>query len=443
MKRMNPQRKIRHAPLLAALLISLLAPASRATTLAECLAAALQEHPGAQAAALRVEAARHAIDQARSGWYPTLTAEAAYARTDQPPQAFSMILNQRRISFDNDFNNPDDTENLGIALQLAYPLYTGGARGLQQNQAVRGESAATRQRDALLNELIHQVTRAYYGVLQVQALVEVQTDTAHSLEESLRVASARFDAGSVVQTDVLNLEVRLAEAQENLIRARNGVELAVAALNTAIGRDMATAAAISPQPFQEFGPPPAAPPAEPDGRPEVQAAEEVAGIRELDWLQSRRTYHPRVNLFGSLDWNSDVSTDFESSYLVGVAAQWDLFTGFRRGATTKQALRNWMAAQADAEAMRNHLRLDLRRAYLEANDAFERLGVANKSIASAEEALRITRERYEGGAADVTELLTAQVGLTATRSRAVNAYYDYLIALSNIARAKGELVPEL
>ena len=429
--------------LAAALLIGALAPASPALTLQACIDAALEDHPGAQAAALRVEAARHAIDQARSGWYPTLTAEAAYARTDQPPQAFSMILNQRRLSFEDDFNNPDDTDNLGVALQLAYPLYTGGTRGLQQSQAAHGESAAARQRDALLNELVHQVTRAYYGVLQAQALVEVQTDTVHSLEESLRVARVRFDAGSVVQTDVLNLEVRLAEAQENLIRARNGVELAVAALNTAIGRDQATATAIVPQPFQELAPPPAAPPAEPDRRPEVQAAEEVAAIHELDWLRTRRAYQPRVNLFGSLDWNSDVSTDFESSYLVGVAAQWELFTGFRRGATNQQALRNWMAAQADAEVLRNQLRLDLRRAFLEANDAYERLGVANKSIHSAEEALRITRERYEGGAADVTELLTAQVGLTATRSRAVSAYYDYLIALSNIARAQGELVPEL
>ena len=37
---------------------------------------------------------------------------------------------------------------------------------------------------------------------------------------------------------------------------------------------------------------------------------------------------------------------------------------------------------------------------------------------SAEEALRITRERYEQGAADITELLTAQFGLTDTRTRA-------------------------
>ena len=440
---MNQPFDIRTVSLAIALLLGALAPASPALTLQACIDAALEAHPGAQAAALRVEAARHAIDEARSGWYPTLTAEAAYARTDQPPQAFFMILNQRRLSFDDDFNNPGDTENLGLALQLAYPLYTGGTRSLQQAQARHGEAAAAGQRDAELNELIHQVTRAYYGVLQAQAFVEVQTDTVHSLEESLRVARVRFDAGSVVQTDVLNLEVRLAEAEENLIRARNGVELAVAALNTAIGRDLATASAITPQPPHELDPPPATPAPDTVARPELRAAEEMAAIHELDWLQSRRAYQPRVNLFGSLDWNSDVSTDFENSYLVGVAAQWDLFTGFRRGARNQQALRHWMAAQADAQVMRNQLQLDLRRAHLEANDAFERLGVANKSIQSAEESLRITSERYEGGAADITELLTAQVGLTATRSRAVSAYYDYLIALSNIARAKGELVPEL
>ena len=67
------------------------------------------------------------------------------------------------------------------------------------------------------------------------------------------------------------------------------------------------------------------------------------------------------------------------------------------------------------------------------------LDVAGKSLASAEEALRITRERYQQGATDITELLTAQVGLTATRTRLAAARYDYLIARSNLERAQGRL----
>jgi outer membrane protein TolC len=65
------------------------------------------------------------------------------------------------------------------------------------------------------------------------------------------------------------------------------------------------------------------------------------------------------------------------------------------------------------------------------------MGVSEKSIESASEALRITAELYKEGVADITVLLTAQVGLTTQKTRSVAAYYDYLTALSNYDRARG------
>ena len=78
-------------------------------------------------------------------------------------------------------------------------------------------------------------------------------------------------------------------------------------------------------------------------------------------------------------------------------------------------------------------------ASIQAGEAWERLNVARKSIESAEESLRITQQRYLQGAIDLPELLTAQVGLTGTRTRNVAALYDYLTAISNLDRARGQL----
>jgi outer membrane protein TolC len=60
-------------------------------------------------------------------------------------------------------------------------------------------------------------------------------------------------------------------------------------------------------------------------------------------------------------------------------------------------------------------------------------------VQSAEEVLRITRERYQQGAADITELMAAQVGRTGTRTRRAAAYYDYRVAQSDVDRASGKL----
>ena len=78
--------------------------------------------------------------------------------------------------------------------------------------------------------------------------------------------------------------------------------------------------------------------------------------------------------------------------------------------------------------------------FLKASEAWQRLDVTEKSVENAKEALRITGEQYKAGAADITILLTAQVGLTAQKTRNVAAYYDYLTALSNFERASGEAV---
>lgn len=420
---------------------TLLRPAAKAVTLDDCIAGSLRSNPDVRAATERVQAARATIREARSAYYPMLSSSATYARTDNPPQAFMMMLNQRSVSMQSDFNNPPDTDNLALSLGVKYRLYDFGRRGLDKEMAQGAAEVSRLVLRGLQNDLIHQVTRGYYTVLQADAFVAVQEESVSTLQESLRVATERLKAGGAVKSDVLNLEVQVAQAREELIRARNGVKLALAALNTAIGTNMVDSAKVG----STTEPLPAKPPENEDpgaiqARPELQAARKGAAITQCAVRKARRQFLPTVNAFGSSDWNSDVSTEFEQSYLVGVAAEVDLFDGFRKDAALAGAKAMARAADAEAEKAANNLRLDLTSSSIRAGEAWERLDVARRSIASAEEALRITRQRYEQGAADLPELLTAQAGLTGTRTRNVAALYDYLTALSNLERAKGQLL---
>lgn len=412
-----------------------------AATLDECIVATLRNNPDVRASTERVQAATAAIKEAKSAYYPMIGASVAYARTDNPPQAFMMLLNQRNVSMQADFNNPADTENLALSLGVKYRLYDFGRRGLDAEMARGGAELSRLLLRGLQNELIHQVARGYYSVLQASAFVSVQQETVKTLEESLRVANERLKAGGAVKTDVLNLEVQLAQANEDLIRARNGARLSLAALNTAIGTNLVDSAGIP----AGMAPPAAGPPETEDmsvvgSRPELQAAVKVAEIRHAAVRKARREYLPTINAFGSMDWNSEVSSDFQRSYVVGVVAEVELFDGFRRGASVSGAVAQERAVAADADKAMSNLRLDLTAASLQAGEARERLDVARKSIESAEEALRSTQQRYQQGAAGLPELLTAQTGLSGTRTRNVAALYDYLIALSNLDRARGQLV---
>ena len=125
--------------------------------------------------------------------------------------------------------------------------------------------------------------------------------------------------------------------------------------------------------------------------------------------------------------------------MAGVMAEVNIFDGARTRAAVQAAQAELDAARADEDQARLNLQLDLQQAFLGAREAWERLNVTRKSLETAEEAQRIVREQYEQGAADIALLLQTQVGVTAMQTRSIAARYDYLTALSNLQRAKGEL----
>ncbi len=215
----------------------------------------------------------------------------------------------------------------------------------------------------------------------------------------------------------------------------------MAALNTAIGTNMVESANMPAKAELPGNKPPEAEDLSViQNRPELLAARRMAQIQQAALRKARRQYLPAINAFGSVDWNSAVSTDFERSYFVGVAAEVDFFDGFRKSAAVSGAGAQQRAAAAEADKAADNLRLDLTSASIQAGEAWDRLDVVRKSIENAEESLRITQQRYQQGAANLPELLTAQTGLTGTRTRNVAAQYDCLTALSNLERARGQLV---
>jgi outer membrane protein len=424
----------------------LVAPAARAVTLAEAVQAALENSPTLQAAESRIDSAQAMLRQAKSYYYPSIGLAANYGISDNPPQAFMMTLNQRSLNMMDpafDPNNPDDTDNLRGSIGAQWRLFD-LQRDAGKNMARYGAQASQEAFNAARNQLVHEVTRGFYGVLQAQAFADVQAKSVASIEESLRIARERFDAGGAVKTDVLNLETQLAQANEDLIKARNGAQLALAALNAAIGSDVVAADTIETPDGAAFSAPPpeCKDPEAFENRPELRAVRLMRQVKEQDLRKAKGGYAPTLSAFGSLDADSGNARDFENSYMAGVMAEINVFDGARTRAAVQAAQAELDAAKADEQKARLNLKLDLQQAFLGTREAWERLEVTRKSLETAQEAQRIVQEQYQQGAADISLLLQTQVGVTAMQTRGAAAQYDYLTALSNLKRAKGEWVAE-
>src|SRR5206468_4017579 len=89
-------------------------------------------------------------------------------------------------------------------------------------------------------EIVFRVVNAYYGALLATKQLDLAEQTLKTSESILERSQSRFDAGLVVESDLLTAKVRMAARRQELIRAKNNLDLARAELSTALGLPMDT-----------------------------------------------------------------------------------------------------------------------------------------------------------------------------------------------------------
>ena len=83
------------------------------------------------------------------------------------------------------------------------------------------------------------VAESFVTVLRATRLVEVAQARVASLTGHRRDVGSLFEKGLVSKNDFLSAEVALADAQQQALDANNKLEIARAAYNRAVGRDLA------------------------------------------------------------------------------------------------------------------------------------------------------------------------------------------------------------
>lgn len=416
-------------------------------TLKEAVALAVRQNPTVEAARQRLEVSAAAIYRARSGFFPRLSAHERYTRTDYPSQAFISVLSRRELRMDPsvDFNHPDWEDNFNTELRLQLPLYQGGQTRAELRAARSAREAASAELEEVHNALIFQVVEAYFLVLKAQDILAVQAQTVELVETQLELVRARYEAGTVVHTDLLNVEVRLAEEQQQLITARNAVELAYAALYRTLGQrqpETKPALDLSCRLEPVEVPLPGVIEESLDARPALRALDLQGEVLMARVRAAKAEAYPKLNGFGSYYLDSEKLDEFEDGWWFGASVDWTLFNGFRTSAEVRQARARVAELEAFLEDLRHSIELEVRRAYLRADEARQRLPIAAKSVTQADESEQLTRTRYEAGAALITELLDAELALSRARMAEVGARYDYQMALAALHRARGALIQQ-
>jgi len=101
-----------------------------------------------------------------------------------------------------------------------------------------------------------------------------------------------------------------------------------------------------------------------------------------------------------------------------------------------------LRASADAELLRSledNVIRDVRIAWLNLNNAHDRLRTTEQLVNHANQAFELAQARYQAGSSSIVELSQAQLELTSAQIAQTNARYDVLIQEANVNYQTGAL----
>ncbi|MGZ8943402.1 MAG: TolC family protein [Methylobacter sp.] len=415
-------------------------------TLDQAIEHALINNPDMQIAAERIGQAEAQLGVALSAFYPQVTAKVGYDHSNNPAQVFSMIVSQREFTSDsiNNINNPGYRQNFRPEIIGKLSLFRGGQDYQNSKAAELGIDAAEFERSTVRNALIEAVTASYYAYLAAQEAHKVAQDSISAIASELKQTKLRYEAGTVLKSDVLSLEVKLAEAQEAQIRAANGIELSKTGLATLLGlsADQAfTVASSSMLPEAKLS-------ASFNDllelamtqRPEVKAAANQVEISQRRVKSAQGAYLPKADAYVSYGQNSE-SPGFYSSkdnVTAGVSVEMDLFSGLETKNRVSAAERKAAEARETERKTKLAIEQEVKTAFLKLQEALARMRVAEASVAAAEEALRLVNEQRRAEIVVVTRYIEAEVAKNRAHSNTIAAHYDALSAEAALKKAVGD-----
>ncbi len=408
---------------------------------------ALIYNPNLQIMQERIAQAEAQLDIALSSFYPSITTRLSYTHTTNPSRAFGMIISQRRLDLSPnpsiDFNNPGGIDNYRPEVTARYSLFRGGQDYYNSKAAQLDVEAATLNKSAVRNQLIQTVSSTFYAYLASIEIDHVSDRSIEAVKNELKQSKNKYLAGSLLKSDVLTLQVQLAEAQDIKIQTSNAIELSKTSLKSLLGITAGEAFDVNastewtiPQIDNNFR----------DlltvamnQRPEIQAANKQIVIAKQQLNAAKGAYLPKADAYvsyGSDSKDLDYNTN-RDNVTAGVIVELDIFSGFRNSSKIKKAEHQLAIAQKSAKQTQLIIEKSVKSAHLKAIEALTRIKVTSSAVIASEEALRLVNEQRKAGTVTVTRYIEAEVARDKSHARDIAAKFDALRAEAELNRAIG------
>ncbi len=389
-------------------------------SLQESIEYALKNNPSIQIANEDKKKSQFSVGETKAGKIPTVSLSSGY-------------------DYSGNYSGANKPGSLKNSLSMNWNLYSGGATEAKIEQAELGVRTADLNVEKTKQQLILDATTYYYSVLETKNMRAVNEESVNNLKAHLNIVQAKYQEGVSAKSEVLRSEVEVANAEQNLIKAQNQYELAVANLLTIMNMDAGTEVQLKGELTYQADTRTLdeAIARAKQNRPEIiQAQVSVDSAKKgIEIAESNK--RPTVSMSASTGWNDAVLPGDKDGWSVGAKASWNIFDAGVTKSRINQAESSVAKAKLQAEQTMDSIEQEVRQSYLNMKEAEKRLSTTEVTVNKAQEDLYIAQETYKAGVSTNLDVFDAQLAFTQAKTNHVQALYDYNVNKAKLDKAMG------
>ncbi|NQT22824.1 MAG: TolC family protein [Candidatus Omnitrophica bacterium] len=415
---------------------------AQALTLSEAIEMALEKNPNINSMVRALRRSQYLHMAASKESLPTISTDYTFMGFPRIPE---MIYSEEET-----FPLTDST-SFSWGSHVKMPIYTSGALRYKKTIAKLGIDVSRMQLLEAKSDLVQEVTINYFAILRSKRYLSVAAENLIRFIEHEEMTRKYYNAKTVAKNTLLMVQVKRANAHQELIVIQKDLKIARAALNVSMGIDIDSQFRL----------------------------EDISSYRKLffspkECFNTATNHNPSLVAFSYLQEIAKKAIDLEKtgtlpkisatfSYykhgktpalagddyitndlLIGmVVAEWKVFDWFKTRDLVKAKKKEFEMIIDNRRSVADRIALDIHRSYLSMQAAENRIRVAEKEIEHAEENYRISRLRYEEQVAKSTEVNDALVLLRRAGYDYHNAFYKYNVSLAKLERVMGTNIEQV
>ncbi len=390
--------------------------------------------PTVAAALARLEQARAQVDVASAGLFPQVTLGARAQRLQ--------ISANRPLTNYNSANFQTVQSDYQLNFNVAYEAdLWGRVRGTVDAARAGAEQSAADLENARL-VLAADLAANYFNLRELDIELDVLRQSIALQRRALELAKARHELGATSGLDVAQQQALLDSTLTQvdvLRRQRDQFEHAIATLTG------------QPAPLFTLPPEtgPRSAPAVPLGvpadllqrRPDIASAQRAMAAANAQIGVARAAYYPTVTIGPSFGYDSrSWATLFDAPsalWSIGVALTQPLFDAGRADANVAFSSAAYKLAAANYRRVVLTAMQEVQDGISGAAALDSALAQSQLAVASAQRVLQLATDRYEGGAASYSDVITAQQSLLTAQRQAAQLLGQRLLVTVQLVKALG------